>query len=193
MDKLALGNITEWKHEGIQKRQKNTLLSFWKKSKPSVSTSRINTAEQTEPDVEILLTCEEAKSSKQTIVASSSLSSLNQQVADPDSLLFIYKCDIWVDVRRYYGFCYFILKTLQIYHNFWYHYGSQNAPDSFCYLNSQWKFVTICIYLGTWEGGRYTEIVTNGDMGGVGSKTCKFCGEVLFERPQRCLSVWEHE
>ena len=94
MEKLAWEKITEWKHEGIQKRQKNTLLSFWKKSKPSVSTSRINTAEQTEPDVEILLTCEEAKSSKQTIVASSSLSSLNQQVADPDSLLFIYKCDV---------------------------------------------------------------------------------------------------
>ena len=93
MDKLARWKITEWKHEGIQKRHKNTLLSFWKKSKPSVSTSSINTAEQTESDVEILLTCEEAKFSKQAIVASSSLLSLNQQVADPDSLLFIYKRD----------------------------------------------------------------------------------------------------
>ena len=34
MEKLAWEKITEWKHEGIQKRQKNTLLSFWKKSKP---------------------------------------------------------------------------------------------------------------------------------------------------------------
>ena len=37
---------------------------------------------------------------------------------------FFYKCDILVDVPRYYGFCYFILKTLQAYHNFWYHYCS---------------------------------------------------------------------
>ena len=28
------------------------------------------------------------------------------------------------DVRRYYGFCYFILKTWQTYHNFWYNYCS---------------------------------------------------------------------
>ena len=84
MEKLAREKITEWKHEGIQKRQKNTLLSFWKKSKPSVSRSSINTAEKTEPDVEILLACQEAKSLNQTIVTSSS-SSLNQQVADPDS------------------------------------------------------------------------------------------------------------
>ena len=49
------------------------ILSFWKKSKPSVST-----------DVEILLACQEAKSSNQAIVASS-LSPLNQQVSDPDS------------------------------------------------------------------------------------------------------------
>ena len=83
VEKLGQEKITEWKHKGIQKRQKNTLLSFWKKSKPSVSTSSINTAEQTEPDVEILLACQEAKSSNQTIVTSSS-SSLNQQVADPD-------------------------------------------------------------------------------------------------------------
>ena len=34
VEKLALEKITEWKHEVIQKRQKNTLLSFWKKSKP---------------------------------------------------------------------------------------------------------------------------------------------------------------
>ena len=54
VEKLAREKITEWKHEGIQKRQKNTLLSFWKKSIPSVSTSSINTAKQTEPDVEIL-------------------------------------------------------------------------------------------------------------------------------------------
>ena len=47
VEKLAREKITEWKHEGIQKRQKNTLLSFWKKSKPSVSRSSINTAEQT--------------------------------------------------------------------------------------------------------------------------------------------------
>ena len=84
VEKLAQENIIEWKHKGIQKRQKNTLLSFWKKSKPSVSTSSINTAEQTEPDVEILPACQEAKSSNRAIVASSS-SSLNQQVADPDS------------------------------------------------------------------------------------------------------------
>ena len=55
-----------------------------KKSQPSASTSSINTAEQAEPDVEILPACQEAKSSNQAIVASSS-SSLNQQVADPDS------------------------------------------------------------------------------------------------------------
>ena len=85
VEKLAREKITEWKHEGIQKRQKNALLSLWKKSKPSVSTSSINTAEQTEPDVEILPACQEAKSSNQTIVASSSSSSLNQQVADLDS------------------------------------------------------------------------------------------------------------
>ena len=36
-------------------------------------------------DVEILPACQEAKSSNQAIVTSSSLSSLNQQVADPDS------------------------------------------------------------------------------------------------------------
>ena len=54
-------------------------------SKPSVSTSNINTTEQTEPDVEILPACQEAKSSNQAVVASSSSSSLNQQVADPDS------------------------------------------------------------------------------------------------------------
>ena len=70
MEKLAREKITEWKHEGIQKRQKNTLLSFWKKSKPSVSTSKINTAEQTEPDVEILPAYQEAKSSNQAIVGS---------------------------------------------------------------------------------------------------------------------------
>ena len=36
------------------------------------------------------------------------------------------------------------------------------TPDSFRYLNSQWKFVTIY----RWHGGRgYPEIVTNGDMG----------------------------
>ena len=34
VEKLAQEKITEWKHKGIQKRQKNTLLSFWKKSKP---------------------------------------------------------------------------------------------------------------------------------------------------------------
>ena len=85
VEKLAREKITEWKHEGIQKRQKNALLSLWKKSKPSVSTSSINTAEQTEPDVEILPACQEAKSSNQAIVASSSSSSLNQQVADLDS------------------------------------------------------------------------------------------------------------
>ena len=84
VEKIAREKITEWKHEGITKRQENTLLSFWKKSKPSISASSINTAEQTEPDVEILLACQEAKSSNQAIVASSS-SSLNQQVADPDS------------------------------------------------------------------------------------------------------------
>ena len=84
VEKLAQENIIEWKHKGIQKRQKNTLLSFWKKSKPSVSTSSINPAEQTEPDVEILSACQEAKSSNQAIVALSS-SPLNQQVADRDS------------------------------------------------------------------------------------------------------------
>ena len=68
----------------LKKTQKNTLLSFWKKSKSSVSTSSINTAEQTEPDVEILPACQEAKSSNQGIVASSS-SSLKQQLADPGS------------------------------------------------------------------------------------------------------------
>ena len=84
--KLAREKITEWKTwRYIQKRQKNTLHSFWKKSKPLVSTSSINTAEQTEPDVEILLACQEAKSSNQAIVGSSS-SSLNHQVADPDPL-----------------------------------------------------------------------------------------------------------
>ena len=46
VEKLAREKITKWKHEGIQKRQKNTLLSFWKKSKHSISTSSINTAEQ---------------------------------------------------------------------------------------------------------------------------------------------------
>ena len=56
-----------------------------KKSKPSVSTLSINTAEQTEPDLEIFPACQEAKSSNQAIVASSSSSSLNQQGADPDS------------------------------------------------------------------------------------------------------------
>ena len=58
MEKLAREKITEWKHEDIQKRQKNILLSFWKKSKPLVSTSSANTAEQTEPDVEILPACQ---------------------------------------------------------------------------------------------------------------------------------------
>ena len=62
VEKLAQEKITEWKHDGIQKRQKNTLLSFWKKSKPSVLTSSINTAEQTVPDVEILSGCQETKS-----------------------------------------------------------------------------------------------------------------------------------
>ena len=62
MKKLARKKITEWKHEDTQKRQKNTLLSFWIKSKPSVSISSINTAEQMEPDVEILPACQEAKS-----------------------------------------------------------------------------------------------------------------------------------
>ena len=62
MEKLAREKITEWKYKGIQKRQKNTLLSLWKKSKLSVSTSTISTAEQTEPDVEILPACQEAKS-----------------------------------------------------------------------------------------------------------------------------------
>ena len=33
MEKLAREKITEWKHKVIQKRQKNTLISFWKKSK----------------------------------------------------------------------------------------------------------------------------------------------------------------
>ena len=37
---------------------------------------------------------------------------------------FFYKCDIWVDMRWYYAFCYFILKTLQTDHNFWHHYCS---------------------------------------------------------------------
>ena len=55
LEKLALEKITELKHEGIQKRQKNTFLSFRKKAKPLVSTSSINTVEQTEPDVEILV------------------------------------------------------------------------------------------------------------------------------------------
>ena len=62
VEKLVREKVTEWKHECIQKCQKNTLLSFWKKSKPSVSTSSINTDEQTEPDVEILAACQEAKS-----------------------------------------------------------------------------------------------------------------------------------
>ena len=56
-----------------------------KKSQPSASTSSINAAEQAEPDVEILPACQEAKSSNQAIVASSSSSSLNQHGADPDS------------------------------------------------------------------------------------------------------------
>ena len=43
VEKLAREKITEWKHEGILKRQKN---SFWKKTKPLLSTSSINTAEQ---------------------------------------------------------------------------------------------------------------------------------------------------
>ena len=33
VEKLAREKITEWKHKVIQKRQKNTLISFWKKSK----------------------------------------------------------------------------------------------------------------------------------------------------------------
>ena len=41
------------------------------------------------------------------------------------------------------------------------------TQDSFRYLNSQWKFVTI--YLVTWGRG-YPEIVTNGDIGGGGPK-----------------------
>ena len=32
VEKLSREKITEWKHEGIEKRQKNTLLSFWKKN-----------------------------------------------------------------------------------------------------------------------------------------------------------------
>ena len=32
------------------------------------------------------------------------------------------KCDIRVDMQWYYGFRYFILKTLQTYLNFWFHY-----------------------------------------------------------------------
>ena len=75
VEKLAREKITEWKDEGIQKLQKNTLLSFWKKSKPLVSTSSINTAEQTEPDVEIFPACQEVKSLNQAIVTSSSSSS----------------------------------------------------------------------------------------------------------------------
>ena len=55
VEKLAWEKTTEWKHEDIQKHQKNTLFSFRKKSKHSISTSSINTRSQTEPDVEILL------------------------------------------------------------------------------------------------------------------------------------------
>ena len=33
MEKLAREKITEWKYKVIQKRQKNTLISFWKKPK----------------------------------------------------------------------------------------------------------------------------------------------------------------
>ena len=40
----------------VYRNVRKTLLSFWKKSKPSVSTLSIKTAKQTEPDVEILPT-----------------------------------------------------------------------------------------------------------------------------------------
>ena len=38
--------------------------------------------------------------------------------------------------------------------------------------------------MGGWE---YPEIVTNGDMGGGGSKNCHFCGDVHIERPLICF------
>ena len=41
----------------------------------------------------------------------------------------------------------------------------------------------VCHYLPDDMGeGGYPEIVTNGDMGGGGSKNCHFCGDVLFEQ-----------
>ena len=54
------------------------------------------------------------------------------------------------------------------------------TPDSFRYLNSQWKFVTI--YLVTW-GREYAEIVTNGDMGEGGPKIAIFAVTSFLNGP----------
>ena len=55
------------------------------------------------------------------------------------------------------------------------------TPDSFCYLNFQWKFVTI--YPVTWGGGGYPEIVTNGDMGEGGPKIAIFAVTSFLNGP----------
>ena len=50
----------------------------------------------------------------------------------------------------------------------------KKTPDSFRYLNYQWKFVTI--YPVTWGkgGGGYPKILTNGGMGERGPKIAIF-------------------
>ena len=52
-------------------------------------------------------------------------SDIEKYLEQPFEIIYeshFYKCDIRVDMQWYYGFRYFILKTLQTYHNFWFHY-----------------------------------------------------------------------
>ena len=75
-----------------------------------------------------------------------------------------------------FNFCNYLLRALLSFANLFLQPFTVNSLSPFS--------------LVIWEGRGKPKIVTNDDMGGRGAEKSEFCGEVIFARPHRRVSMF---